>query len=319
MNILNIWGIIFEINCTTETLQQIMENFAGAIFSINEKDTTSTEIVRIIFEEQAKFQSLLTYQTKIRHGAGSQARKFFQDGTEFFPHLQKREIAVVNENNDFCVYSNNSDGLVICSNNQFNIYGFDPLKSLIVLDVIENILLSKAYSSGWLHCHASAWVKSNKRATIAIGDSGAGKTTALLRNIKMNEASYLSSDRIFLRFENGKIYAKSFPLQMNIGVGTIRSLDIPIDAKDFSPTDKIRLTAVDVFNLFSPDYHTWFEVDEVLCSGKNAIDANVYLLEDESHPFWIHTVAPRSKHPHFDCITEKLIKMKQDSNFISKV
>lgn len=156
----------------------------------------------------------------------------------------------------------------------------------LVADLIENWLLVHALARGWVQCHASAWIKPTGRAVVLGGDSGFGKTTALHRALE-GGAKFLSNDRVFLRLEHERMLARGYPLAMNVGCGTIRSLALDLPHRGLPDKAKIRLTPADVQRLYEPDYDGWYEVESITAGSIEDFSRNCfYLEEDPTHPRW---------------------------------
>ena len=222
-------------------------------------------------------------EDRVRHRGGSAACKYFLDGTRFDATEQTRDIAIVKEFAAAAVYATQGTWLVADSNSAI-IVGAD-LPPMLASDIVENHLLSNARKSCWVQVHCSGWIE-NDRARLLVGSSGIGKTTELFRQVSNGAARFLSNDRGFLRLSGEGIEVRGFPLPVNIGCGTIRSLGLDIPDLGLEDDDKIRLTPSEVAERFGADYERWYPVEAIACRDIEDLLANCYWDEDPSHPFW---------------------------------
>ena len=233
-----------------------------------------------------------------RHRGGSSARKFFLDGTPFVAGEQHRDIGVVTEGvgmDSYLAESTDPDGrrrgaLVLVRGHYVTIAAGDVLPTLLLSDVIEDWLLCQIRDVPAVQAHCAAWLDADG-ATLVIGSSGAGKTTELFRHMAAG-STFLSNDRAFLRVRDGVPEVRSFPLPVNVGCGTIRSLglDLPHGGRD--DHDKIRLRPPEVAARYGADYQGWYPVRSVVCRSQRDLLDNIYWVEDECHPFWVRAWRP---------------------------
>ncbi|MFI6234802.1 hypothetical protein ACIBD9_14680 [Micromonospora sp. NPDC050784] len=227
-------------------------------------------------------------ERRSRHRGGSPAGKYFLDGTPFDGAEQRRDITIVSEGPGCGVYAEDRALLVVAGDTATIVA--DTLPPMLVSDVIEDWLLCRSRADDAVQVHCAGWLDDG-HVTLAVGSSGAGKSTELFRNVRSG-SSFFSNDRAFLRLRDGALEVRSFPLPVNIGCGTIRSLDLPIPHHDLGDHDKIRLRAPEVAERFDVDYETWYPVARIVCTSLADFHANIYWDEDDCHPFWI-----RSWHP----------------------
>src|SRR6185369_8235742 len=159
-----------------------------------------------------------------RHLGGSSAQKFLSDNSQFDAAIQERFAEPVVSSDEKFRYL--LDGSLCEAERSTTTVVSWRLMPFVLSDLVENLLLGRARERGWVQCHAAAWAEGGG-ATLLIGSSGAGKTTALLEAVKRG-ALLVSNDRVFLRLHEGRLEARGFPLPMNIGCGTIRSLGLDL-------------------------------------------------------------------------------------------
>lgn len=279
--ILKIWGVAFEFSgFNQDEINFIFDEFYGAVGEVSDSGCYSSTIK--LFKTSDINRSVLLFRdSKRRHAGGSSANKYFTDGTPFDATEQLRftqPAEAISEVHKI------DDVVLVSSKKAFEFIG-DTIGRYTVTDVIENVLLNYAAKENWIQVHASSWIVDGS-VNIAIGDSGFGKTTRLFSKVNSG-ARFHSNDRIFLRLNNNVLEARSFPLPVNIGCGTIRSLELNVDHKNFPDHYKIRHTPKEVFKLFNPDYLSWYEVSSVLSTNLDEVQRNLYLEEDPCHPKWI--------------------------------
>jgi hypothetical protein len=218
-----------------------------------------------------------------RHRGGSSVDKFFLDGRRFAASSQNRDVSVPDDPAPGFAYV--ADGC-LCHSTAAATWIQGSPGPFLLADLVENHLLFRARERGWVQCHAAAWVLPDGRAVLAAGDSGYGKTTALLRAVQ-GGARFLSNDRLFLREQGGRLQARGYPLAMNIGCGTLRALGLPYPHRGLPDDAKLRLTAQDVQRDYAPDYAGWFDVGTVHGKSFEDLLGNCFYAEDDAtHPRW---------------------------------
>jgi len=281
--LLRIWGFDFEfVDFNEASINNLQNLFYGSFEKI--KNSQHSICHTIINTKELEMKTNITIKRKTRHKGGSKNIKYFLNGKQFKNESQNRYIDIIFDSEYFAIYRNGSNTM-FCMKDKTLINGTEC--DWILYDILENILLSKAKQNNWVNCHSAAWVDNENKANLILGNSGIGKTTRLLKEIKEG-SKFLSNDRVFLKLVKGKLFARSFPQPVNIGFGTIRSLNINfgIDVKIYKDFEKLRLTAKEAFSFFEPNYDKWFEVEKVYTNRVEALRSNLYIEEDECHPFW---------------------------------
>jgi hypothetical protein len=292
--VLRIWGRTIKLaNFTGEDLAEVFETFGGSIGVV----TDGREPELTVHRQHGNAVS--SGNRRSRHRGGSPAGKYFLDGTPFDGAEQRRDITIVSEGSGCDAYAEDRALLVVAEDTATIVA--DDLPPMLVSDVIEDWLLCHSRANGAVQVHCAGWLDSG-RVALAVGSSGAGKSTELFRNVRAG-SSFFSNDRAFLRMRDGVLEVRSFPLPVNIGCGTIRALDLPIPHHDLGDHDKIRLRAPEVAERFDVDSETWYPVERIVCTSLADFHANIYWDEDDCHPFWI-----RSWHPgtHPEAVVEEL-------------
>ncbi|MDX3537872.1 hypothetical protein PV721_26645 [Streptomyces sp. MB09-01] len=291
---LRIWGLDVELRgFASAEIAELGETFAGSLRPLPGSGTGSgsldAEADLVLIREGAVSLPLVGHRRPRHRGGSPSARKFFLDGSRFRAEEQHRDISVIHERPGFDVYAE-GPARVRVRGATVTISCTGPLPPLLLADIVEDRLLCHIRTVPAVQAHCAAWVE-NGRATLIIGDSGAGKTTALFTAMR-GGAAFLSNDRAFLRLRNGRVEVRSFPLPVNVGCGTIRSLGLKLPHHDLDDHDKIRLRPVEVAERFGADCEGWYPVGRVLIRNRAELDRNIYWDEDDCHPFWI-----RSWHP----------------------
>jgi hypothetical protein len=288
MTDLDVWGHHLRLTGFAEhEIAEVYDTFAGSVAQGAPAGPT-LELTR-----QWTTARVSDVPTRPRHRGGSSARKFFLDGTPFVAGEQHRDIGVVTEGTGTDIYvAESADGAALVSVHgpHVTVACADVLPTLLLSDVIEDWLLCQIRRVPAVQTHCAAWLDSDL-ATLVIGSSGAGKTTELFRHMATGSA-FLSNDRAFLRVRDGVPEVRSFPLPVNVGCGTIRSvgLDLPHAGRD--DHDKIRLTPPDVMARYGADYQGWYPVRSVVCRSQQDLRDNIYWTEDDCHPFWVRAWRP---------------------------
>jgi hypothetical protein len=281
---MRIWGREVRLRDFPDAeLAEVRDNFAG---SLTEVDGAAPELTVVRTYDGATASGTVV---RPRHRGGSSARKYFLDGTPFDGGEQHRDIEVVAEGPTTGAYTWEAT-LVVVDADTVRIDAAGPASPMLLCDVIEDWLLCASRRTGAVQVHCAGWLDDGV-ATLVIGSSGVGKTTELFRRLQ-GGSSFLSNDRAFLRVRDGRVEVRSFPLPVNVGCGTIRSLELDLPHHDLGDHDKIRLRAPEVAQRYGADYDSWWPVDRIVCRSLTDLRANVYWDEDDCHPFWIRPWHP---------------------------
>jgi hypothetical protein len=283
LRILDIWGFHFAfLGFAERHLASLEQEFSGAIKQADGPVPCAHTFADVASMDEAAVPSLRSIP---RHRSGSPSDKFLRSGKQFLASSQDRDVVPLSRRDQPAGLAYVADNCLCYSTKELTLISGDPGESLLP-DLVENYLLYLARESGWVQCHGAAWVNGDGQAVVVAGDSGYGKTTALMRAVKAN-ARFLSNDRIFLRVSGSTLQARSYPLAMNIGCGTIRSLGLPYPHRGMSDTTKIRLTPPDVMADFSPQYDKWFDVASLHGGSFDDFENNCfYIADDPTHPRW---------------------------------
>lgn len=87
---------------------------------------------------------------------------------------------------------------------------------------VRELVLSDALRSGWIVMHGSA-VAQDGRATVFLGNKGAGKSTLALEAAERRGCAYISNDRVLLKATDRGILVRPYPMSVRLGGGTIRN------------------------------------------------------------------------------------------------
>lgn len=280
--VLDIWGfpIMFR-NAPPQVIDELYDTFYGAIREISADQKI---VLTVTFSKGSKVPNVLANLKEIRmHGGGSSAKKYFTDKTLFNRKSQERFCYVLAESTLQAIYIREQTVIQSIAGQYFIFYSVN-IPEMLVSDLVENFLLFQAREHNWIMAHAAGWIH-NGTASLIIGNSGMGKTTTLFDHIRQGD-SFFSNDRVFLRRHQGRFEARSFPLPVNIGCGTIRALNLKVSHFDFPDDYKIRLTPHEIAEIFNVDFMNWYPVSEVLTKNSAELQENIYWDEDENHPFW---------------------------------
>jgi hypothetical protein len=289
---LDVWGhAVVLTGFDHAELEEIRETFAGGLRPGAPPGVT-LNLVR-----QHTTAGLSGLPTRPRHRGGSSARKFFLDGSLFVAGEQRRDISVVTEGIGADVYyaespagHGGSGAVVVVQGHQVTLAASGPLPPMLLSDVIEDWLLCRIRRAPAVQVHCAAWLDSGE-ATVVVGSSGAGKTTELFRHMA-GGGTFLSNDRAFLRIRAGVPEVRSFPLPVNVGCGTIRSLGLDLPHRGRDDHDKIRLRPPEVVERYGADYEGWYPVAALICRSRTDLLDNIYWVEDDCHPFWVRAWRP---------------------------
>ncbi|MFF2775532.1 hypothetical protein ACFVU3_11535 [Streptomyces sp. NPDC058052] len=284
---LRIWGLDTELHGFTEReVAEVEETFAGSVAPADDAGPASADL---ILRRGTTASPERSGRRRSRHRGGSSARKFFLDGTPYRAEEQHRDITVVSETPGLDVYAE-GPARVEVRGNTVTVSCDGPVPPMLLADIVEDRLLSRVRAVPAVQIHCAAWLRDG-RASLITGDSGAGKTTTLFSAMR-DGGVFLSNDRAFLRMHEGRLEVRSFPLPVNVGCGTIRSLGLDLPDHGLSDHDKIRLRPAEVAERFAADCEGWYPLDRVLVRDPAELDRNIYWDEDDCHPFWV-----RSWHP----------------------
>lgn len=284
MNTLEVWGFPLGFrNASSDMMASIESEFSGAFFPTDDDPHHTFTLAGDLTFPTGDIGQLIA-----RHRGGSSGDKKLLDGTIFPAASQNRDVRVVGENAQVGIYTSNGSVVVTCASQ--TVVAGNVKDAHLVPDLVEAYLLHRARQLGWMQCHAAGWVIDGC-AQLAIGDSGDGKTTRLLGGLKNErgsglQATFLGNDRVFLRIHEDTLQVRGYPLAMNIGCGTIRSLKLDLPQFGGADDTKIRLLPPDVARLFNIDYENWWQVDRILCKDEQTLKANLYSLPDPCHPTW---------------------------------
>ncbi|MFI6893436.1 hypothetical protein ACIBM4_04890 [Streptomyces sp. NPDC050256] len=285
---LRIWGLDTVLHgFTADEVAEVEETFAGSIGTLD--STAQAPATDLVLRRGPDAAAPPTGRRRPRHRGGSSARKFFLDGTRYRAEEQHRDIGVVQETPGLDIYSE-GPARVEVRGDTVTVSCAGPLPSMLLADIVEDRLLSRIRAVPAVQIHCAAWLRDG-RATLITGDSGAGKTTTLFTAMRDGDV-FLSNDRAFLRLNEGRVEVRSFPLPVNVGCGTIRSLSLDLPDHGLGDHDKIRLRPAEVAERFAADCEGWYPLDRLLVRDPAELDRNIYWDEDDCHPFWI-----RSWHP----------------------
>ena len=296
-HVLKVWDAVFRFEqFSKEHLSEIWDVFAG---SVNDASGEDADYVIRLEPLDLQFHPMHAAETKPRHRGGSSSKKYFLDGTEFLSESQNRDVTVLFESPGQSSYM--ADGTTILAGpNQATVCTSSAPPPMLLADLVENYLLAQAKNKGWLMIHCAGWILPSQNAVaLMAGNSGIGKTHTLFRHLKTG-CSFFSNDRAFLRIHNGILEARSFPLPVNIGCGTIRALDLDIPHFEFDDHSKIRLTPDQVKDMLGADYDRWYPVDVVLTPNLRELEDNLYWHQDEHHPFWNRSLMPADLEPELE-------------------
>ncbi|WFU04543.1 hypothetical protein QA648_27575 (plasmid) [Rhizobium sp. CB3171] len=287
---LSIWGVPLEFSVQApNVLIRLEDEFAGSIVASSE--TASHRFVHLCGE----LTDIPDEPLRARHRGGSSGDKRYIDGRIFKAETQNRDAVVVEECDNTGIYI--LDGCVVATDLAKTVILGASDKPHVLADLVEAFLLDHARAQGWMQCHGAGWLRADGGACLAVGPSGAGKTTRLLGSIS-ETCRFLGNDRLFLRWSNGRLETRGYPLAMNVGCGTIRGLKLNIPHFDGEDHEKIRLTPRDVQRIFPVDYDNWYPVAEIAAPDVEALLENLYVEPDPSHPNW--NVAWRREIPTAD-------------------
>jgi hypothetical protein len=277
--VLRIWGVPLRVDGVDNSLLSIVINeFAGATSVIHD-DTDDVYCFTVVSGPTVEANHL---PERVRHLGGSSGNKRFLSGETFYAASQDRRARVVSEDRQSGTYI--LDGCVVVTTGRRTIIVGDAREKPVLPDLIEAYLLDQARKAAWLQCHGACWVESG-RAYLAVGPSGAGKTTQLLSKLGSG-CTFLGNDRVFLRLFRGQLEVRGYPLAMNVGTGTIRALQLDLPDFGGSDSEKIRLTPSDVAARLAYDYETWWPVAEIAAPSENDLLENLYVTPDPCHPRW---------------------------------
>ena len=274
---LNIWGVVFElVGDKNGQHQELLREFSGSCKIEPEKES-HYQLIFVDTNREGIFGERI-----VRHKGGSGNNKYFTNGEVFDVAEQLRFVDRLSANERGSMFL--LDGIP-CFSSRRNTYIFSTnLTKYLLADIVENILLNHARKNAWVHAHGAAWVEGGQ-IDIVIGESGAGKTTTLFKHVKKG-AKFISNDRVFLRVNKDQLEARGFPLPVNMGCGTIRFLELDYETRGKEDSDKIRLSAQEISEIYMPDYDSWYPVSKIFTTTRYALDSNIYWQEDECHPNW---------------------------------
>ncbi|MFF2154415.1 hypothetical protein ACFVVQ_03795 [Paenibacillus chitinolyticus] len=122
-------------------------------------------------------------------------------------------------------YKNHPHIIMVFNDNEYKIIApkITDISDRYALRIIREYTLRNAENRGGILLHAaSATIQGN--GVLICGNSGDGKTTTLCSLLLNANANYISNDRTILQIKNNELTATSFPLAMNLGVGTFQAL-----------------------------------------------------------------------------------------------
>jgi hypothetical protein len=279
-----VWGIPLHFVCTSMApFEHVEAEFAGAVEVLTAEVSSKVAPLHSFIFIEGVVQVTPSFPQRIRHRGGSTGDKRFIDGTVFPAEIQNRDAVVVFESCEGGVYI--LDECTVASSPKLTtITG--PVSSRFVLpDLVEAFALNHARSQSWVQCHGAGWLNDAGTASLAIGPSGAGKTTRLLASVNRTRR-FLGNDRLFLRWHDARLEVRGYPLAMNVGCGTIRALKLDIPHFDGRDTDKVRLTPRNVTEFLTTDYDAWFAVGEISAPSTDDLLENLYIQPDPTHPSW---------------------------------
>jgi hypothetical protein len=105
-----------------------------------------------------------------------------------------------------------------------------------VLRVVEDLLTDRIQAGGGILIHASG-VIADGRSVIAVGNKGAGKTSALCRWLHSFHVAKLANDNVCLELRDGLLLAHGWPAFFKVHVATVASVpelagDFPAEHRD---------------------------------------------------------------------------------------
>ncbi|WP_447002317.1 hypothetical protein ACRAKI_21575 [Saccharothrix isguenensis] len=284
-----LWGRVVELRGFPDAeLAEVHDTFAGSV-----SPAGPGEEPELLVERRYVTVPVELVEQRPRHRGGSSARKFFLDASPFHAGEQHRDIDVCVDGEGREVYRATGpagDAVVLAADGHVSLSAEGLLPPMLLADVLEDWLLCRARAVPSVQVHCAAWLDDGV-STLVVGSSGVGKTTELFRHLAGGSA-FLSNDRAFLRMGEHGVEVCGFPLPVNVGCGTIRSLGLDLPDHGLDDHDKIRLRAPEVVERFGADYETWFPVARVVCASLADLEDNVYWTEDDCHPFWIASWRP---------------------------
>ena len=275
---LKIWGVPLGFGGFSEAeLQAVRAEFAGAV-----TDIKGPELCHAFLKIPGQATLVGAWPLRARHRGGSSGDKRYLNGEVFYGNSQNRDISVIYDGLNSGAYADEGSHFFSTSTETF-VVGIS-MKHMLLLDLVEAFLLEYARRNGWLQCHSAGWLRDGQ-VTLAIGASGAGKTTQLFREIGQ-DGVLLGNDRIFLRLDGDRLEARGYPLSMNVGCGTIRALGLNFNDFGGADRDKIRLTPVDVADQLPFDFEGWWQVGRIFTPDAMELKENLYFKPDPCHPMW---------------------------------
>lgn len=275
---MRVWGHTLAVAAESpEVLEPIHAEFAGSV--VDAPDGVPAYEFTAISGALTVPNGLLS---RVRHRGGSSGDKKFMDGSVFRAQTQNRDALVVREDEETGSYI--LDECMVHSHERYTLAVGRVQGRFLLPDLIEAYLLNWCRQMGWIQCHGAGWVEDGS-AHLAVGPSGAGKTTNLLARLRQG-GKFLGNDRIFLRMRGDVLEARGYPLAMNIGCGTIRGLGLDIPHHGGHDHDKIRLSPSDVAARMPYDYDTWWPVATISARGLTDLVENLYVEPDPCHPAW---------------------------------
>lgn len=186
----------FQLNAT--------QNFRGNIYSIYDKS---------IFSALSKIFASIN-ETIVGHkGNTPQQTRFYKyfkyEGFNLFKSTK----------NDTIIISDDKSSVYVISDNKKNI-------SIEIRRIVKDNILSRwaeKEGSAILHC---ACASKNDNGIIIMGEKGSGKTTTLLKLLLQYDAQFVTSDRGYIRINNGKLQLNGWPEPLNIGFGTLSGFSL---------------------------------------------------------------------------------------------
>lgn len=119
-----------------------------------------------------------------------------------------------------CIVDKKRKNIIILSNDESDLLKYTAMR--VVRDLVCVLLQNKNYV--FFHC---ACLSKRHQALGIIGNSGSGKTTALINIIKNRDFNFLSNDKIALTVVNKRLEALGFPIAIGIRKDTLNKCIFP--------------------------------------------------------------------------------------------
>lgn len=106
---------------------------------------------------------------------------------------------------------------------------------MILSRFVREIGFRMLENEGYIGLHASA-IEMDSQGYLIIGDSGVGKSTLALTLSKFFKTTYISNDRIMVKFTNDGVKAVPFGMPIKVNYGTLKTLEVEDDFRNWDNT-----------------------------------------------------------------------------------